>query len=111
MFVVKACLLTQFLRKGAFAPIEDEVLKHAFEQLKSTLQATPILQTPNWNKPFLIYCDAFGKMVGNTLSQLNENGHDHPIYFATRQLTLIQNNIMTEQEGLVVIFFPKKFRH
>jgi hypothetical protein len=31
MFVVKAHPLTQFLRKGAFAPMNDEVLKHAFE--------------------------------------------------------------------------------
>jgi hypothetical protein len=87
MFMVKARPLTQFLQKGAFAPMEDETLKYAFKQLKSILQVAPILRTPNWNKPFLICCDAFGKMVGNTLSQLNENGHNHPIYFATKQLT------------------------
>ncbi len=37
LFVVKARLLTQFLQKGALAPMEDEVLKHVFKQLKSTL--------------------------------------------------------------------------
>jgi len=64
--------------------MEDEVSRRAFEQLKSALQVAPILRTPDWNKPFLVYCDASGEAVGNTLSQLDENGHDHPIHFASR---------------------------
>jgi len=43
---------------------------------------------------------------------LDENGHDHPIHFASKQLTSAQKNyIVIEQEGLVVIFSLKKFRH
>jgi len=50
--------------------------------------------------------------VGSTLSQLDENGHNHLIHFANRQLTSTKKNyIMTELEGLVVIFSLKKFRH
>jgi len=50
--------------------------------------------------------------VGSTLSQLDENGHDHPIHFANKQLASVEKNYtMIEQEGLVVIFFLKKFRH
>jgi hypothetical protein len=84
MFVAKTRLLTQFLREDAPTPMEDEVSRQAFEQLKSALQVAPILQTLDWNKPFLVYCDAFGEAVGNTLSQLDENGHDHPIHFANK---------------------------
>jgi hypothetical protein len=48
--------------------------------------------------------------MGSTLSQLDENGHDHPIHFVSRQLTSIeQNYIVIEEEGLEVIFFLKKF--
>jgi hypothetical protein len=47
MFMVKARPLTQFLEKGAFAPMEDETLKYVFEQFKSILQVAPILRTPN----------------------------------------------------------------
>ncbi len=84
----------------------------AFEQLKSALQVVPILRTPNWNKPFLVYCDASGETVGGTLSQLDENGHDHPIHFVSIQLISIEKNyIMTEHEGFVVIFSLKKFHH
>jgi hypothetical protein len=50
--------------------------------------------------------------VGSTLSQLDENGHDYPIHFANRQLTSAEKNYtVTEQEGLIVIFSLKKFRH
>jgi hypothetical protein len=50
--------------------------------------------------------------VGSTLSQLDENGHDHPIHFANKQLTLVEKNYtMIKQEGLAVIFSLKKFRH
>jgi hypothetical protein len=85
--------------------LEDEVSRRAFKQLKSALQVAPILQTPDWNKPFVVYCDASGEAVGSTLSQLDGNGHDHPIHFASRQLTSAEKNYtVTEQEGLAVIF-------
>ncbi len=112
MFATKERPLTRFLREDAPALLEDKVSRRAFEQLKSTLQVAPILQTPDWNKPFLVYCDASGEAVGSTLSQLDENGHDHPIHFANRQLTSAEKNYtMTEQEGLAVIFSLKKFRY
>ncbi len=48
----------------------------------------------------------------STLSQLDENGHDHPIHFASRQLTSVENNYtVTKLEALVVIFSLKKFCH
>jgi hypothetical protein len=72
------------LHEDAPTPMEDEVSKHVFEQFKSAFQATPIFWTPNWNKPFLVYCDAFGEVMGNTLSQSDEIGHDHPIHFASK---------------------------
>ncbi len=35
----------------------------------------------------------------STLSQLDENGHDHPIHFANRQLTSVEKNYtVIEQE-------------
>jgi hypothetical protein len=66
--------------------------RRTFEQLKSALQVAPILRTPDWNKPFFVYCDASGEAMGSTLSQLDEDGHDHPIHFASKQLTSAKNN-------------------
>jgi hypothetical protein len=72
------------MREDALTPMEDETSKHAFEQLKLAFQATPIFRILDWNKSILIYCDASRKVVGNTLSQLDGNGHDHPIHFTSR---------------------------
>jgi len=50
--------------------------------------------------------------MGSTLSQLDKNGHDHPIHFASRQLISGEKNyIVSKQEGLAIIFSLKKFRH
>jgi hypothetical protein len=111
-FAAKTRPLTRFLHEDVPTPMEDRASRRAFEQLKLVFQVAPILRTPNWNKPFLVYCDASGEAVGSTLSQLDENGHDHPIHFASGQLTSTENNyIVTKQEGLVVIFSLKKFCH
>jgi hypothetical protein len=108
MFAAKAHPLTRFLQEDAPTPMEDETSKHAFEQFKSTFQATSIIWSPNWNKSFLVYCDASGKTMGSTLSQLDKNGHDHLIHFANIQFNFNKkNNIMTEQEGLTVFFSLK----
>jgi hypothetical protein len=43
---------------------------------------------------------------------LDENGHDHPIHFASRQLTSVEKNYtVIEQESLAIIFSLKKFHH
>jgi hypothetical protein len=100
------------MREDAPTPMEDKASRRAFEQFKLALQVALIFQIPDWNKPFLVYCDAFAEVVGSPLSQLDENGHDHPIHFVSKQLTSAKKNYtMTEQEGLTVIFFLKKFRH
>ncbi len=65
MFTTKARPLTRFLCEDAPALLEDEVSRRAFEQLKLALQVAPILQTPDWNKPFVVYCDASGEAVGS----------------------------------------------
>jgi len=50
--------------------------------------------------------------VGNTLSQLDKNGHDHPIHFVSKRLISAEKNYtLTELEGLAIIFSLKKFCH
>ncbi len=77
--------------------MEDEASKPTFEQLKLTFQFTLILRILDWNKPFLVYCDAFGEIMGNTLSQLDENGHDYPIHFASMQFILVEKNYISTE--------------
>ncbi len=48
--------------------MEDETFKHVFKEFKLVFQVALILSTLDWNKPFLIYYDAFAEVVGSTLS-------------------------------------------
>ena len=58
--------------------------------LKRSLLQAPVLVTPDWNKDFHVFVDVSGFCIGLVLSQLDENGRDHPIYFASRQLALAE---------------------
>ena len=103
--------LTKFLKDNAPRPQATPDALEAFEKLKLALFSAPILRTPNWEKPFLGFTDAFGG-VGATLAQLDDERFDHPIYYASQQLTSAEMNYtVTEREGLGVIFPLKKFRH
>jgi hypothetical protein len=42
MFMTKTCPLTRFMHESAPTPMEDEVSKRAFEQLKLSIQVAPI---------------------------------------------------------------------
>ena len=58
--------LTSLLCKEKDFIIEEE-WKHAFMQLKQVLVKAPILQSPNWDLPFEIMCDASDFVVGVVL--------------------------------------------
>jgi hypothetical protein len=48
------------------------------------LITAPILVTPNWEKDFEVYVDISSVAIGAILSQKDDKGHDHPIYFVSR---------------------------
>ncbi|KAG1040083.1 hypothetical protein G6F43_012362 [Rhizopus delemar] len=51
----------------------------SFEKLKQLLTTAPVLARPDFNKPFLLVTDASKAGLGCNLTQLDENGHEHPI--------------------------------
>ena len=57
----------------------------SFQQLKDALITEPVLQYPDFTKPFVITTDASGFAVGATLSQ-GKIGQDKPISYASRTL-------------------------
>jgi len=63
--------------------------------LKEKLTSFLCLLPPDWNKPFHVYCDVSEVVVGSALCQPNENGKDHPIAFASKQLTNVECNYTT----------------
>ena len=82
----------------------------AFNFLKHKLTTAPLLQYPDFNKPFILTTDASNYAVGAILSQ-GEIGKDKPIAYASRTLNKAEGNYSTiEKELLAILFGVKTFR-
>ncbi|KAL4154100.1 hypothetical protein QTP88_001933 [Uroleucon formosanum] len=64
----------------------DTSCQEAFDKLKNILLSEPILQYPDFTKPFIVTTDASGKALGTILSQ-GEVSQDLPIAYASRTLS------------------------
>ena len=70
----------------------------------------PILQSPNWDLPFEIICDASDFAVGAVLGQQIDK-KPTAICYASKTLANAQlNDTTTEKELLAVVFALEKFR-
>lgn len=91
--------------------IWNELAIKSFEQLKHLLVTAPLLQSPDFTKPFFITCDASGGCIGGVLSQNSDDPkYDRPIAYISRRLRgpeLHYSN--TERECLAVVFCVEKF--
>ncbi|XP_029675230.1 uncharacterized protein LOC115242829 [Formica exsecta] len=86
------------------------VQEESFEILKQKLCEEPILQYPDFSKPFILTTDASGIAVGGILSQ-GEINKDLPIAYASRTLTDNELKYDTyEKEALAIVYCVKHFR-
>ena len=59
-----------------------------------------------------MHVDASSIPLGVVLAQPGEGNLDHPIAYASRNLSFVeQNYTTTEREGLVMVYALQKFRH
>ena len=101
--------LTFLLCKEKDFIIEEEG-KHAFMQLKQSLVEAPILQSPNWDLPIEIMCDASNFTMDAFLGQRIDK-KPTTICYASKTLVNAQLNYTTmEKELLAVVFALEKFR-
>jgi hypothetical protein len=83
----------------------------AFNKLKKCLVSAPVLRMPDFTKTFYIYTDASGLALGAILGQIDENGKEFVIIFASRLLKGAELNYsVSEKEMLAVIWAIKLFR-
>ncbi|CAK9834654.1 Retrovirus-related Pol polyprotein from transposon 17.6 [Anthophora retusa] len=108
-YSVKAKPLIKLLGKGIRFNWTQEQQK-SFEQLRNELCTQPILQYPDFNRPFIITTDASDFAVGAVLSQ-GEIGRDLPIAYASRSLNKAERNYSaTEKECLAMVYAVQYFR-
>ena len=98
------------LLKNDVAYVWDEVKEKAVETLKKKITSYPVLRTPDRSREFIISCDASGYALGATLGQLDDNGKEYVIAYASRLLKAAELNYgITRKECLAVVWAIKKF--
>ena len=108
-FSRKAKPLTRLTRKNVPFKWGNEQ-KAAFELLKRELTQPPVLAIFDPKKSCILYTDASSIGLGATLMQKDEDGHEHPIEYFSKQLNEAQENYnASELECLAVVEAVKHF--
>jgi hypothetical protein len=101
--------LNKLLKKGVVYNWNKEQ-RIAFEKLKQALITSPILIFPNFEKQFVLLTDASTFGLGAILSQLDEDGNDRVIAYASRTCNKAESNYSaTELECLAIVWAVKHF--
>ncbi|GET58989.1 uncharacterized protein K02A2.6-like [Rhizophagus irregularis DAOM 181602=DAOM 197198] len=85
--------------------------EEAFENLRDKLTTAPIVQYPDFSKPFFLYTDALIIGLGVILAQKNDD-QEHVIAYASETLIPAEKNYtITELECLAIVWAVKYFQH
>ena len=72
--------LTDLTRKTTPNQVRwDQQCDQAFKRLKELLCSSPILQSPDFSRPFILQIDVSDQGVGAVLTQRDKNGLEHPV--------------------------------
>ena len=103
--------LTELTKNKMSNKVEiTEAVTKSFEELKVALCSPEVLRTAQYDRDFIIQCDASFYAVGACLAQIDDDGSEHPIAFASSKLSDVQRRWSTiEKEGYAIIFALRKF--
>ena len=86
------------------------VEEDAYDCLKKILSKVPVVQPPDWNKPFHVFVDASDVAIGRALMQLSKPNWYRLVYYASRKLSTTERNYSTlERESLGMVYNINKF--
>ncbi|OWY93285.1 hypothetical protein PHMEG_00037376, partial [Phytophthora megakarya] len=92
---------TKGLRPKEALHLTDHQLE-CFDELKRRLSTPPVLQLPDFDKPFGIRMDASNFVIGGVLFQ-NEGGLKHPIAYTGRKMKPAELNYPVREQELLAI--------
>lgn len=102
--------MTKCLKKDSRININDPEYRRCFEFCKTLLCNNPILQYPDFQKPFRLTTDASNFALGAVLSQVTDNS-DLPIAYASRTLNESEQKYSPiEKELLAIVWAVGYFR-
>ncbi|GFW88350.1 retrovirus-related Pol polyprotein from transposon 297 [Trichonephila clavipes] len=110
LFSVIAVPLTDALKGEITWTTECE---NAFRELKGKLIDKPVLYAPNFEREFIVQTDASNAGMGAVLTQLNEQGEEHPILYLKYKepqysLSIAETNKLRAKVGLKPLEVPKE---
>lgn len=101
--------ICNLLRKGS-SFVWSGKCESAFETIKEYLVSSPVINCPDFDRPFMIQTDASDYGLGAVLTQNFPDG-EHVVSFISRSLTKSERKFSaTEKECLAVLWAIQKFR-
>ena len=98
-----AAPLTNLLSKKVRFVWTDDC-QMAFDKVKLLLQKSPVLKSPDYEKPFKLIIDSSDVGTGSVLVQEASDGLDHPVsYFSKKFLKYQKNYSVVEKETLGLV--------
>ena len=85
--------------------------EHSFENLRQNLVSAPVLAFPDCSRPFILDTDASDSGIGAVLSQVQDDGTERVIAYASRTLSKAERRYcVTRRELLAAVVFIRQFR-
>ena len=104
-----AAPLTNLLSKKVKFVWTDDC-QMAFDKVKLLLQKSPVLKSPDYEKPFKLIIDSSDVGTGSVLVQEASDGLDHPVsYFSEKFLKYQKNYSVVEKETLGLVLALEHF--
>ena len=87
------------------------VEQQAFDDIKQLLVQSPALRAPDWNREFRLHTDWSVKGLGATLSQIDDDGKEYAISYASKSTTDTESSYCSyEGEMLAVVWAVERHR-
>ncbi|GFV80605.1 retrovirus-related Pol polyprotein from transposon 17.6 [Trichonephila clavipes] len=83
----------------------------AFREQKGKQTDKPVLYVPNFEREFIVQTDASNAGMGAVLTQLNEQGEEHPILYLSKKFSEVEKRYCTTEKECASIVFAIKRLH
>jgi len=75
----------------------------AFNELKTHLCTSPVLNSYNFSKPFIVQTDTSDRGVGAVLSQCSSDNHIHPVAYFSKKLLPCEERYSTIEKECIAV--------